>query len=110
MKMTPSEKEYLLSQIQIVLSQLQCLVSQVSSVQCHEEEPTFEEKFICQNDVKSSIADEDVSSVTSLSWDTTEDFPVYSPPPSSYYNLCIMHQWGPIIVVLMSGDNILDRN
>ena len=88
MKMTPSEKEYLLSQIQIVLSQLQCLVSQVSSVQCHEEEPTFEEKFICQNDVKSSLADEDVSSVSSLSWDTTEDFPVYSPPPSSYYNLC----------------------
>ena len=75
MKMKPSEKDFLLSQIAIVLSQLESLVSQLSSVQCQEESP----------------AEDDVSSVYSqlsgsLSWDYSEDFPTL-PVPSSFYSL-----------------------
>ena len=83
MKITTKEKEFLLSQVQIVLSECQRLVSQLSSVQCEDEK--------CP-DVN---PEDDVSSVSSqqfeshdLLWDTSEDFPVYSTPtPSAFYTL-----------------------
>ena len=86
MKITAKDKEFLLSQVQIILSECQRLVFQLSSVQCQEDSD-----FAKCPDVKSS-PDDDVSSVTSkqsynLLWDTSEDFPVYSATPSVYYNL-----------------------
>ena len=77
MKITKKEKEFILSQVQIVLSECQQLVSQLSQVQCQEED----------------CPDDDVSSISSqqshdLLWDTSEDFPVYTAPtPSVFYNL-----------------------
>ena len=81
MKITPCEKEFLLSQVQIILSECQRLVSQLSQVQCEEDCP----------DVQLNPED-DVSSVASkqshdLLWDSSEDFPVYAPTPSAFYNL-----------------------
>ena len=76
MKITKKEKEFLLSQVQIVLSECQSLVSQLSQVQCQEDD--------CPDEVSS------VSSQQShdLLWDTSEDFPVYTAPtPSVFYNL-----------------------
>ena len=81
MKITRKEKEFLLSQVQIVLSECQCLVSQLSQVQCVDE---------MSPDVN---PEDEVSSVSSqqsydLMWDTSEDFPVYSTPtPSAFYTL-----------------------
>ena len=82
MKITPREKEFLLSQVQIILSECQRLVSQLSQVQCEEDCP----------DVQLNPEEDDVSSVASrqshdLLWDPSEDFPVYTPTPSAFYNL-----------------------
>ena len=74
MQITTREKNILLGQIAGVLSDLNCLVSKLMSVKCQDED------------------EEDVSSVSSqesgsLLWDTTEDFPVYLPPPPLSLNL-----------------------
>ena len=57
-KMLRSEKNFILSQVASVLSELQCLVSKLNSVQCEDEE-------------------ESMSDVTNISWDSSQDFPVY---------------------------------
>ena len=76
MKITKKEKEFLLSQVQIVLSECQSLVSQLSQVQCQEED--------CPDDVSSMSSQQSHD----LLWDTSEDFPVYTAPtPSVFYNL-----------------------
>ena len=100
LKISPSEKKFLLSQIADVLSKCQSLVSMLSTAECQEEDSILNVKDLCQKitapslnlmskdvlhtlaydcDV-SSTSDEDVSSVTSqsslLSWDLTEDYPV----------------------------------
>ena len=85
--MLQSEKNFLLSQIQIVLSQLESLVSQLNSTECHEDA----EAVKVLSNVESAHED-DVSSVSSqqshdLLWDTSEDFPVYSPTPGAFYSL-----------------------
>ena len=77
--MLTSEKNFLLSQLAEVLSNVECLVSKLMYVKCEDE-------------VKFSQEDEDVSSVTSqlsreLLWDNSEDFPVYQPTPSQFYSL-----------------------
>ena len=81
MQITLREKNILLSQIAGVLSDLNCLVSKLMSVKCQDED-----------DQVKSYPEEDVSSVSSqesgsLLWDTTEDFPVYLPPPPLSLNL-----------------------
>ena len=81
MQITTKEKNILLSQIAGVLSDLNCLVSKLMSVKCQDED-----------DQVKSYPEEDVSSVSSqesgsLLWDTTEDFPVYLPPPPLSLNL-----------------------
>ena len=101
LKISPSEKKFLLSQIADVLSKCQSLVSMLSTAQCQEEESILNVKDLCQKitapslnlmskdvlhtlaydcDVSSTSDEEDVSSVTSqsslLSWDLTEDYPV----------------------------------
>ena len=67
MKMLRSEKNFILSQVEIVLSELQSLVSKLNSVQCEDEE-------------------ESMSNVTNISWDSSQDFPVYS-MPNAFYTL-----------------------
>ena len=87
MKITPREREFLLSQVQIILSECQRLVSQLSQVQCEEDID-----FVQCPDVQLNPEEDDVSSVASkqsqdLLWDPSEDFPVYTPTPSAFYNL-----------------------
>ena len=102
LKISPSEKKFLLSQIADVLSKCQSLVSMLSTAECQEEDSILNVKDLCQKitapslnlmskdvlhtlaydcDV-SSTSDEDVSSVTSqsslFSWDLTEDYPVHT--------------------------------
>ena len=67
MKMLRSEKNFILSQVEIVLSELQSLVSKLNSVQCEDEE-------------------ESMSDVTNISWDSSQDFPVYS-MSNAFYTL-----------------------
>ena len=86
LKITPREKEFLLSQVQIILSECQRLVVQLSSIQFEEDSD-----FVKCPSVKLN-PDDEVSSVISkqshdLLWDPSEDFPVYSATPSVYYNL-----------------------
>ena len=99
LKITAQEKEFLLSQVQIVLSECQRLVSQLSTAQI-EENSNFKVKVLCQKVVAPSLnllskdvlhtlaydcdvssSDDDVSSVRShsslLSWDIKEDYPVH---------------------------------
>ena len=76
MKITKKEKEFLLSQVQIVLSECQRLVSQLSQIECQEEN--------CPDDEVSSVSSQQSHD---LLWDTSEDFPVYSATPSVFYNL-----------------------
>ena len=104
LKISPSEKKFLLSQIADVLSKCQSLVSMLSTAQCQEEESILNVKDLCQKitapslnlmskdvlhtlaydcDVSSTSDEEDVSSVTSQSsllscWDITEDYPLFS--------------------------------
>ena len=85
--MLQSEKNFLLSQIQIVLSQLESLVSQLNSTECHDDAEAVKVLSSVQ-----SAHEDDVSSVSSqqspdLMWDTSEDFPVYSPTPGVFYSL-----------------------
>ena len=101
MKISPSEKKFLLSQIADVLSKCQSLVSMLSTAECQEEEDSISKvKNLCKKVVApslnlmsnnvmhtlaydcdvSSTTDDDVSSVSSLqsklSWDLSEDYPV----------------------------------
>ena len=96
LKMKQSEKDYLLSQIQVVLSDLQRLVSQLNSVQIEESSSMSNVKNLCQKIVAPSLnlmsrdvmhtfafdcdvssTSDEVSSVSSqLSWDMKEDYPV----------------------------------
>ena len=65
--MLRSEKNFILSQVASVLSELQCLVSKLNSVQCEDEE-------------------ESMSDVANISWDSSQDFPVYS-MSNAFYTL-----------------------
>ena len=97
LKMLSSEKNYLLSQIQIVLSQLESLVSKLNSAECIDSSVAEAVKTLSNVNFNESIKfiEEDEMSVSSvcsqqsqnLLWDTSEDFPVYSPTPGVFYSL-----------------------
>ena len=80
MKITPREREFLLSQVQIILSECQRLVSQLSQVQCEED---FD--FVQCPDVQLNPEEDDVSSVASkqsqdLLWDPSARTSPSTPP------------------------------
>ena len=97
LKMLSSEKNYLLSQIQIVLSQLESLVSKLNSAECIDSSVAEAVKTLSNVNFNESVKfiEEDKMSVSSVSsqqsqnllWDTSEDFPVYNPTPGAFYNL-----------------------